>query len=145
MGTTSENRKKCMYNLMGTQNMTEDILTKTVCILEGALNQRHLTSLSDEVDDYEAITPSHFLIGSSESEMFRIYWNVYEGHGQNFKANQMNANRIGKNFRKENIPMRLSRKKTVQGSENTVPRTYFLWLLYPHLFRDKNHLGSILK
>ena len=65
-GRTSEKyKKKAMYNVMGTQKMTEDILTTTVCIVEVILNQRSPTSDLDDIDCYEEITSNHFLIGLS--------------------------------------------------------------------------------
>ena len=40
---------------MGTQNNTEDVLSKSVCKVDGILNQIPLTS--DKFDNFEAITP----------------------------------------------------------------------------------------
>ena len=42
---------------------TEEVLYTTLCGVESLLNNRSLTSISDDVNDYECLTPNHFLIG----------------------------------------------------------------------------------
>ena len=44
---------------------------------DGILNQRPLTSVSDDIDSSKAVSPNHFLIGSSGSKIFRINSNGY--------------------------------------------------------------------
>ena len=109
--------KKAIYIVMGKQKITEDVLTTTVCIVEGIVNQRHLTSVSDDIDSYVAITPKHFLIESSESEMFRMYSKKYERHR---KLKKM-LFRSGAGLKKRH-PDAFGKKQMVQKSENTIPR-----------------------
>ena len=45
-------------------SVTEDVLSTTMCIVEQDLNARPLTPVSSVVDDLEALTPNHFLLGN---------------------------------------------------------------------------------
>ena len=78
--------KKAMYNVKGTQNMPEHILTTAVCVVEGILSQRPLRLVPDDVDSFEAIALNNSLIRSSGSEMFPIRPEEYEGHRKNMKV-----------------------------------------------------------
>ena len=41
----------------------EEALSTYLTEVEAVLNNRHLTSISDDVTDLEPLTPNHFLIG----------------------------------------------------------------------------------
>ncbi|XP_077275941.1 uncharacterized protein LOC143904855 [Temnothorax americanus] len=45
--------------------LTFEELSTLLCRIEACLNLRPLTPLSDSMDDYECLTPGHFLIGSA--------------------------------------------------------------------------------
>ena len=46
------------------RSLTDDVLIKSMCLVEQTLNARPLTSVSDNTDDLEALTPNHyFLLG----------------------------------------------------------------------------------
>ena len=42
---------------------TNEMLSTHVCEVELMLKQRPLTYVNDDVNDYECLTPNHFLIG----------------------------------------------------------------------------------
>ena len=43
--------------------LTDHVLITTMCLVEQTLNARPLTSVSDDPDDLENLTPNHFLMG----------------------------------------------------------------------------------
>ena len=46
---------------------TEDALHTFICEVESILNNRPITPSSDDINDYEALTPNHILFGHSSS------------------------------------------------------------------------------
>ena len=52
-----------MIAVVDGRSMTDDVLVTTMCLAEQTLNARPLTSVSDDPEDLEALTPNHFLLG----------------------------------------------------------------------------------
>ena len=52
-----------MKTVINDQVITEETLHKVLVETEAVLNSHPLTSVSDDLNDYEALTPNHFLIG----------------------------------------------------------------------------------
>ena len=73
---------------------TDETLATCMCEVELMLNQRPLTYISDDVNDYECLTPNHFLIGecsnfspteiSDKNLNFRKKWKVVQAASQIF-------------------------------------------------------------
>ena len=55
--------KKAMVAKVGNRTLTVDVLSKVMCLVEQILNSKPLTSVSDDPEDLEALTPNHFLLG----------------------------------------------------------------------------------
>ena len=55
--------KKAMFAILGNRHLTLLVLTTTMCLVEQSLNSRPLTSVSDDPEDLEALTPNHFRLG----------------------------------------------------------------------------------
>ena len=73
---------------------TDEMLATLMCEVESMLNQRPLTYVSDDVNDYECLTPNHFLIGepnnfspteiSDKNVNLRKKWKVVQNASQIF-------------------------------------------------------------
>ncbi|RLU15323.1 hypothetical protein DMN91_012317 [Ooceraea biroi] len=57
--------KHHLRRILGLHTLTFEELYTVLCKIEGCLNSRPLGTLSDSLDDYEALTLGHFLIGSA--------------------------------------------------------------------------------
>lgn len=57
--------KTHLVKVVGDAHLTYEQLYTILCQVEGVLNSRPLTALSDDPNDYSALTPGHFLIGDS--------------------------------------------------------------------------------
>ena len=51
------------------ERLTNEILNTTMCLVEGSLNARPFTPISDDPDSLKALTPNHFLLWSAQSNV----------------------------------------------------------------------------
>ena len=52
----------CVFDaILGSRKLTDEILNTTMCLVEGSLNARPLTPVSDDSGSLEALKPNHFL------------------------------------------------------------------------------------
>ena len=58
--------KHSLESITNGKTITEELLTTLLCEVESILNSQPLTSLSDDITDFEALTPNHILLGSSQ-------------------------------------------------------------------------------
>ncbi|XP_029172119.1 uncharacterized protein LOC114941330 [Nylanderia fulva] len=54
-----------LRRILGNHTLTFEELTTVLCKVEACLNSRPLCPLTDSIDDFEFLTPGHFLIGSA--------------------------------------------------------------------------------
>ncbi|XP_067217343.1 uncharacterized protein [Linepithema humile] len=57
--------KHHLRRIVGSYTLTFEEFATVLCNIEACLNSRPLAPLTDTVDDYEPLTPGHFLIGSA--------------------------------------------------------------------------------
>ena len=57
--------KHHLRRVVGAHTLTFEEFTTLLCNVEACLNSRPLAPLHDTVEDYEPLTPGHFLIGSA--------------------------------------------------------------------------------
>ncbi|XP_011884105.1 PREDICTED: uncharacterized protein LOC105571249 [Vollenhovia emeryi] len=57
--------KNHLRRVLGNHTLTFEEFSTLLCRIEACLNSRPIAPLSDTLDDYECLTPGHFLIGSA--------------------------------------------------------------------------------
>ena len=101
--------KRVFYAILDSRKLTDKILTTTMCLVEGSLNARPLTLVSDDPDSLEALTMNHFLLGqhSLTFPSQRLSENYY--HPKHYAQAQSHANAIWQRWLTEYVPT-LSKK-----------------------------------
>ncbi|XP_011883895.1 PREDICTED: uncharacterized protein LOC105571038 [Vollenhovia emeryi] len=57
--------KHHLHRVLGSHTLSFEEMTTLLCQIEACLNSRPIAPLSDSFDDYQFLTPGHFLIGQS--------------------------------------------------------------------------------
>ena len=55
--------ERVLYDILGSRRVTEEVLGRTLCLVEQALNSRPITPISTDSRELKALTPKHFLLG----------------------------------------------------------------------------------
>ena len=55
--------KRALKTIIKERTFTDDTLYIIMTEVESTVNSRPLANVSDNIDDYEALTPNHFLLG----------------------------------------------------------------------------------
>ena len=134
--------KQVMYSMIKNTVLTDFQLATIFTEIENIRNNRPLTYVSDNIDDFEPLTPNHFLVGKYNSE---ISTNDNEDISSRKRWKQVQA--ITKQFwnrwTQEYLPTLQTRKKWKNQEENIKPGTLVL-LREEVLRRNKWPLGRIL-
>ena len=94
-----------MKAVLDGRSLTDDVLITTMCLVEQTLNARPLTSVSDDPDDLEALTPNHFLIGrASLATPFLPDAQLYTDLRRVFRMSQAYSDMIWSRWTKEYLP-----------------------------------------
>ena len=92
---------KAMYVILGNRSLTEDVLSTTMCIVEQTLNARPLTPVSSDVNDLEALTHNHFLLGTTNVCLpYLPCAEEFVDHRKVFRQTQAYANLFQTDFEK---------------------------------------------
>ena len=85
--------KHSLESITNGKTITEELLTTLLCEVESILNSRPLTSLSDDITDFEALTPNHILLGSPQPNVEPSnYENVEVNYRKKWRAVQAYIN-----------------------------------------------------
>ncbi|XP_037930936.1 uncharacterized protein LOC119665764 [Teleopsis dalmanni] len=69
-----------LARIIGDQKLTYEELSTVLIQIECCLNSRPLCPLTDNIEDLNALTPGHFIVGSSLMTLLPITDSVKEGH-----------------------------------------------------------------
>ena len=101
-----------MFAVLNGRRLIEETLLTTLCLVEQLLNARPLIAVSSDVNDLEALTPNHFLLGRST-----VYLPVGLGqtndhsHRRVFRQAQCYTELIWRRWLNEYVPQLQTRSK----------------------------------
>ena len=111
--------KRALKVIIRDKLFTDESLITFVCEVESILNQRPLTTISDDITDFDALTPYHYLIGTNcqntnpgvfhkeEIDLFRKWRSV-----------QAATNIFWNRWRREYLPSLNIRKRWTKTQQN---------------------------
>ena len=136
--------KKAMYAVFANRSVTEDVLPTTICIVEQKLNARPLTPVSSDVNDLEALTPNHLLLGNRNVCLpYLPCAEEFVDHRKLFRQTQAYANLIWDRFRKKYLPTLNNRQKWRSTSNEILKKGDLVWLIEDSDKRGYYNLGRV--
>ena len=135
-----------MYAVLGNRSVTENVLSTTMCIVEQTLNARPLAPVSSDVNDLEALTPNHFLLGNRNVCLpYLRCAEEFVDHRKLFQKTQAYANLIWDRFRKEYLPTLNKRQKWRSTSNEILKEGDLVRLVEGSDKRGYYKLGRVAK
>ena len=111
--------KRAMKTVINDQVMPEETLHTVLVETEAVLNSRPLTSVSDDLNDYEALTPNHFLIGRASPNSPPGQFEEREVNSRKrWRMAQALADMLWRRWRKEYLPSLTTRSKWNKEQRN---------------------------
>ena len=90
-----------------------------LCEFESILKSRQWTSISDDITDFEALTPNHILLGSSQPNVETSnYKNVEVNYYKKWRVVQAYTNIFWKRWLSEYLPTLSPRTKWTDKEQN---------------------------
>lgn len=113
---STKNALKAVYR---DRLFTEEALYTFLTEVESTLNCRPLTECSDDIDDYEALTPNHFLLGRCSPNQPFVASNQQDlDHRKRWRAVQAATDIFWKRWLKEYQPTLTKRQKWTTPNRN---------------------------
>ena len=104
--------KRSLKAIVKDRVFTDDLLQTFLTEVESIVNNRPLTNISDSVDDLEALTPNHFVMGRKSNYLGTMYESSNDvSIKTKWRAVEAALNMFWKRWLKEYLPSLTARKK----------------------------------
>ena len=111
--------KKALDVVLQNQVLTDEVLLTAFAEVERLVNSRPLTEVSSDVDDLEALTPNHFIIGRGTLNFSPgVFVDKEMSSRKRWRQAQLFATHIWNRWLREYLPGLITRKKWLQSTAN---------------------------
>ena len=111
--------KKALDVVLRNQVLTDEVLLTAFAEVEWLVNSRPLTEVSSDVDDLEALTPNHFIIGRGTLNLPPgVFIDKEMSSHKRWRQAQVVATHIWNRWLREYLPRLITRKKWLQPTAN---------------------------
>ena len=111
--------KRALKVVLGTQTVSDEVLSSALCEVEHVINSRPLTYVSSDTTDFRALTPNHALLGGSSPHLPP---GVFDSGDlctrKRWRHAQALASHFWKRWIKEYLPTLTVRKKWQRDTKN---------------------------
>ena len=137
--------KQAMYAILGSTCLTDELLSTVLAQVEQILNSRPLVPASADVEDLEALTPNHFLLGRPSVNLPLCYHHPTDRphYRKFFKNTEIYVDNIWTRWLKEYAPT-LNKREKWHSSSRSVSVGDLVWILDPSSPRGLYPLARIL-
>ena len=138
--------KKSMFAVLNGRRLIEETLLTTLCLVEQLLNARPLTAVSSDVNDLEALTPNHFLLGRSTVYLpVGLVQTNDHSHRRVFCQAQCYTELIWRRWLNEYVHQFQTRSKWFSDSTVPIKTDSLVWLVDSSSPKGQHPLGRVVK
>ena len=136
--------KHVFYAVIGNRRLTDEILATTFCLVEQSLNARPLVPASADATDLDALTPNHFLHGTSGS-VLPSHQQADIDHRKRYARAQAYSDTIWYRWLREYVPTLNRRSKWSSHSNRDLKTGDLVWIVEPTSPRGHYPLARVVK
>jgi len=138
--------KRAMYDILGSRRLTDEVLTTTMCLVEQTINARPLTAVSSDIEDIEALTPNHFLLGRP-SMCLPSFWTkpIDQCVRKQYRQAEAYADQIWQRWLREYVPTLNKRQKWYSPDKRQLSTGDLVWLAEHTQPRSVYMMGRIVE
>ena len=136
--------KHVFYAVIGNRRLTDEILATTFCLVEQSLNARPLVPASADATDLDALTPNHFLHGTSSS-VLPSHQQADIDHRKRYARAQAYSDTIWYRWLREYVPTLNRRSKWSSHSNRDLKTGDLVWIVEPTSPRGHYPLARVVK
>ncbi len=136
--------KRTMYAVLGCQSLTEEVLVTVMAEVESILNSRPLIAVSDDIRDFEALTPNHFLLGRPSPNLPADVRLEGTCHRKRWRQAQALTNHVWSRWHRQYVPQLLPRAKW-HSDEANLRVGDLVWLVEVNVVRGQWPLARVVE
>ena len=136
--------KHVCYAVLGNRRLTDEILATTFCLVEQSLNARPLMPASADATDLDALTPNHFLHGTSGS-VLPSHQQADVDHRKRYARAQAYSDIVWSRWLREYVPTLNRRSKWSSHSNRDLKTGDLVWIVEPTSPRGHYPLARVVK
>ena len=136
--------KHVFYAVIGNRRLTDEILATTFCLVEQSLNARPLVPASADATDLDALTPNHFLHGTSSS-VLPSHQQADIDHRKRYARAQAYSDTIWNRWLREYVPTLNRRSKWSSHPNRDLKTGDLVWIVEPTSPRGHYPLARVVK
>ncbi|XP_044760231.1 uncharacterized protein LOC123317687 [Coccinella septempunctata] len=132
--------KKTFHVILATQRLKDELLLTLFAEIENMINTRPITKVSNDPDDWEALTPNHFLLGTSNGDCFGEMGNIELK--REWRKVQRITNEYWKRWMKEYLP-RLTKRNVWCNDSKPITKGDIVIIIEDNVLRNSWKLGRV--
>ena len=136
--------KHVFYAILANRRLTDEILTTTFFLVEQSLNSRPLVPVSSDATNLDAMTPNHFLLGTTSSTL-PSHQRADVDHRKRYARAQAYSDAIWYRWLRDYVPSLNRRTKWSAHSDRDMKTGDLVWIFEPTSPRGHYPLARVVK
>ena len=137
--------KKCLKAALKDHIVTEETLRTYLVEIENVINSRPLTSISNDPNDTESLTPNHFLLGRASPNQNFVITPEKTNFRAKWKITQSLTNIFWRKWIKEYLPTLSRRNKWTNQNLRNIQKGDLVIVVEDNIERSKWPLARVIE